>query len=83
MSDWEYADKPCPKCGTDMHRQDCPECGGEGDFDAHDEDPLYYDPGDRIPCDNCHGHGVFVWCPKCQWNDMDQCFDTEDGKPKT
>jgi DnaJ-class molecular chaperone len=34
-----------------LEREDCPECGGTGNFYGNDED------GDYLPCDECDGTG--------------------------
>lgn len=47
----------CRCCEMDTHWCNCPQCGGEGDFDGYDEDPMWYDPGDMVPCGYCNGRG--------------------------
>lgn len=52
-----------PRCGgCDGEWVDCWSCGGEGGHDGYEEDPLWYDEGDVIPCDICHGKGGFLLC---------------------
>lgn len=35
----------------------CGMCGGDGELDAYELDPLYYAPGDTTVCPQCGGHG--------------------------
>jgi hypothetical protein len=42
--------------------EDCTNCGGEGHHDAYEIDPLWYDPGDTEPCDQCDGKGGWWLC---------------------
>jgi len=65
-----YADEPCPNCGHETFSRTCWDCGGDGCRDGYEEDPLWYDPGDMIPCDTCGGHGCLHWCPRCGWDMM-------------
>lgn len=60
----------CPKCHTPTDWLRCWNCGGEGGHDGYDEDPLWYDEGDVIPCGECHGKGGWWRC----W-DCGQCFE--------
>jgi DnaJ-class molecular chaperone len=63
MDDWEYSDYSCPKCGEQLARRDCEDCGGEGiNDDLYEEDPFWYDEGDWEYCSNCNGDGAFFWC---------------------
>lgn len=38
----------------------CWSCGGEGEWDGWDDDPLWYDPGSIIKCDVCKGKGYLA-----------------------
>ena len=68
--DYELDDEVCPRCGQcPTHSRDCPECGGEGyRDDLHEEDPLWYDPGETETCRECAGTGIQRWCPKCGYD---------------
>lgn len=52
----------CKVCGNDLWWEECGACGGEGDYDLYDEDPLYYDEGDTGPCPQCGGTGGWYIC---------------------
>lgn len=57
---------PCPICGYEMEREECPDCGGDGEFDWETlqfDDPLWYQPGDTEDCGNCGGKGGWWFCP--------------------
>lgn len=53
----------CCLCDCEMEWEDCTCCGGEGGFDGYEEDPLWYDQGDIVPCQQCGGRGGDYWCP--------------------
>ena len=55
-----WKDEPCD---CDMERVDCWACGGEGDFDEYDDDPINYAPGEEFSaCNECRGRGFFRLC---------------------
>lgn len=56
----------CPKCGNQTDWLLCWNCGGEGGHDGYEEDPLWYDEGDVIPCGECHGKGGWWRCWECK-----------------
>lgn len=59
----DESDDGCPvRCGCGGEWVDCWSCGGECNFDAYEEDPLWYDPGDVIGCDICGQRGGFSVC---------------------
>ena len=61
--DYEISDYYCPRCGQNLMRRDCEECGGEGTIDdLYEQDPLWYDESDWEHCSNCEGVGAFFWC---------------------
>ena len=54
----------CSMCGTQLEWVQCYECGGEGDFDANDEDPVNFAPGEEYEtCQLCRGRGGWLDCP--------------------
>lgn len=57
----EYG-KECPICGSDMDWDICDLCGGEGELEVYESDPLWYDPGDTEPCHQCDGAGGWWTC---------------------
>lgn len=68
-----YGDGPvCKFCGEEMEWSDCWNCGGEGSFDGYEEDPLWYDQGDEIPCSFCNSKGGYYICtnPECHEEEM-------------
>jgi hypothetical protein len=64
----DFSEEYCPNCGHECFSRTCSDCGGDGGHDGYEEDPLYYDPGDMIPCDMCRGKGFHHWCPRCHWD---------------
>lgn len=52
----------CPQCGRFAVWVDCDQCGGEGEIELYDEDPLWYDPDDTETCDQCGGDGGWWFC---------------------
>ena len=40
----------CPVCYAQMEWQDCDACGGDGEIDAYDDDPINESPGSFDPC---------------------------------
>lgn len=65
--DWglmEQWDEPaiCEHCEQELEWEDCDQCGGEGTYDAYEDDPLWFDPGDTEPCAQCSGAGGWHWC---------------------
>lgn len=64
------ADPTCPTCGSDdVEWERCWHCGGEGEFDAHDEDPVNYAEGEEYErCSECGGSGGYLVCYACQKN---------------
>lgn len=52
-----------PGCGgCDGEWVDCWRCGGAAEFDGYEEDPLWYEPGETYPCDECKGAGGWLVC---------------------
>lgn len=58
----------CKKCDCETYFVECATCGGEGDIDGEEEDPLWYAPGEYIKCGACNGKGGWYVC-KCE-NEM-------------
>ena len=60
-------DAPCPKCGSyDTEWETCWHCGGQCEFDCHDEDAINFAPGEQYEtCQECQGKGGFVVCHGC------------------
>lgn len=52
----------CPDCGWDAVWADCNECGGAGELEVYDDDPMWYEPGDTEPCYQCGGDGGWWFC---------------------
>jgi hypothetical protein len=51
----------CKICSAEMEWEDCGACD-EGFYDGYDEDPLWHDPGDLVPCPQCSGAGGWWVC---------------------
>lgn len=70
--DWEYSDRDCPKCSSDMATRTCGSCGGEG---WHEDDEEDTDVGfGEERCDGCNGEGHETWCRECGWDANFKCF---------
>ena len=54
----------CGRCGDcEMEWVKCWDCGGEGEIDRYDDDPLWYVGKMRFwRCDICEGEGSFKVC---------------------
>lgn len=68
MSDYEISEQSCPKCKHGFtHRRACTEIDcDDGRYHDCGEDCCmcrYPEPNRR--CEECQGRGVFVWCPNC------------------
>lgn len=63
-------DQECPKCGhSPVHSRQCTNWCTDGWFDASDDDPINYIPGEEYDrCNECLGTGFEVWCPSCGSN---------------
>lgn len=55
--DCDAGDPVCPECGRFAVWVDCYECGGAGEVEVYDDDPLWYDPDDTESCQLCAGDG--------------------------
>lgn len=54
----------CNVCGSDLEWVDCWECGGEGEHDLHEEDPINFSPGEEYEtCRLCRGNTGWLECP--------------------
>jgi len=90
MSEYEIeGDVVCPACGSwPLHRREC--WCEDGWVWGYDEDPLWYDPDELIPCTECDGVGFELWCPRCgadmrrpewraaieaQWAELDKLYE--------
>lgn len=80
MADDYELDNECPTCGNYTRRSSCNVCGGDGEFDLHDEDPInagWYSVGEEYEqCDTCNGYGNLWWCPHCD-TDMHKIIKEE------
>lgn len=65
MSDWEYSDNDCPKCGSQLATRRCGELGCEGGR-IEEDDGINGSTSDR--CDTCNGTGHEEWCRECGWD---------------
>lgn len=61
----------CALCHAEMEWEECGAGCEDGYFDAYEEDPLFYDPGDLLPCHQCNGQGGSWWCPEPQCPNKD------------
>lgn len=69
--DWGLLDKDgaaeptCSVCEGELEWIECGNCE-DGEHDAYELDPLWYDEGDTIACAQCGGAGGWYWCPTCK-----------------
>lgn len=52
----------CDRCGCECEWSDCYAGCDDGYFDGYEEDPLWYDQGELVPCNECGGHGGSYFC---------------------
>lgn len=52
----------CAACSCECEWEQCHAGCEDGYFDGYEEDPLWYDEGDLVPCNECGGHGGSWWC---------------------
>lgn len=68
MDDYQIDELSCPACGNHFtHSRFCSNFHCQDGYeDEYDDDPVNYAPGESyVMCDECHGHGIERWCPKC------------------
>lgn len=75
--DWEYSDRACPKCSSDMATRTCGACGGEGYFDNEEDTDVGFG-GEH--CETCNGSGHETWCRECGWDANFNCFMSPEYK---
>lgn len=68
MSDWEFSDESCPKCGEQLAWINCYDCES-GVWEETDCNGTEYNP-----CDNCSGRGYHEWCRECGWDHAENMF---------
>ena len=69
MSDWEYSDESCPKCGEQLAWMACSDGCDDGVWEETDCNGTEYNR-----CDNCWGRGYQEWCRGCGWDNAEQMF---------
>lgn len=52
----------CALCDHEMEWDECQAGCEAGFFDAYEDDPNYYQPGELKPCHDCEGEGGSWWC---------------------
>lgn len=55
-------DVVCAACGYECEWEECYANCEDGYFDGYEEDPLWYDPGELVPCNECNARGGSFWC---------------------
>jgi hypothetical protein len=59
-------DPTCPKCGSDMHWQDCWDCEeGLSYHDCGEDICCCLNPTNNVTCDICNGKGGWLVCEVC------------------
>lgn len=56
----------CSTCGDALEWVECEQCGGEGEYECYEDDPMWYDEDDTKPCAQCGGAGGWYWCETCR-----------------
>jgi predicted amidophosphoribosyltransferase len=56
----------CSQCEAELEWVVCEQCGGEGEYDCYDDDPMWFEPDDTEPCALCGGAGGWYWCGVCK-----------------
>ncbi len=80
MSDWEYSDESCPKCGQQMATRSCDVIGcDDGYIDEYDDDPINFAEGESYErCSECRGTGIHEWCRECGWDNILKHFMSDE-----
>jgi hypothetical protein len=79
--DVSACDTACPHCKADTtFSRDCWNLCDDGGFDAYDDDPLWFQPGEVETCNVCNGFGYLHWCRACGYDFNHKAVFTE-GKP--
>lgn len=58
-------DCQCARCGSSLDWIQCSWCGGDGTTasgELYEEDPMWYDPDDVLPCHQCGGEASWPVC---------------------
>jgi hypothetical protein len=64
-------DDVCPHCGSSALWLLCDYCGGDGEHNVYELDPLYYDPEETERCERCDGKGGWLVClSHCQRSEV-------------
>ena len=72
MSDWEYSDYYCPKCGEQLHERDCDCEDGYSYHDCGEDTCCCLDDSPNVKCDECGGTGIMRWCANKKCNVTDR-----------
>lgn len=79
--DIQIHDDHCPQCGHYTYWRECPAFDCEdGYYDGYEDDPLWYDPGELVRCEECHGRGYFHWCPNCGYDLTEKQYLNGEGE---
>lgn len=58
--------------GDDTGWITCWQCGGDGEFDDYEDDPINFAPGESYEtCSECRGKGGWVVCGVCNRDNPD------------
>ena len=60
----------CGRCGSSADWEDCPDCEDGETFpgELYEQDPLWYDEDDTLPCETCDARGGWYRClSKADW----------------
>jgi hypothetical protein len=70
IDDTDLHSNPCPKCkNNNVLNRECNAIGCEdGYYNPHEDDPLWFHPGEMVKCEDCNGHGRHIWCRDCGWD---------------
>lgn len=81
-TDYELTGTPCPNCGYGQTRwRYCSNFCNNGYIDDPDETDVLFRKVPPMPCPECRGTSIEVWCPCCMTNISgmelpEDCYDT-------
>lgn len=80
MNAADYYPDPCTRCNCcSLEWESCWNCGGEGEIDRYEDDPLWYIGKWRYQrCYNCNGKGGYDLCGgRCDANGVHSAAGVE------
>jgi hypothetical protein len=62
--DLGWGEDYCEVCEIPKEWFGCFACGGSGEWELYEEDPVGFEPGDTCECQECDGMGGWLECPR-------------------